>query len=255
MKRINMENTTNKISKNRSKAYPAYSLNEALNFLEKFIDYPMHRPISIETASKEIGINSKTKSFTYKISTAKQFGLITIIKGTGFCITEIGYKIIRPTEPEEEIQKYKINCFKLPPLYEKLISDYNGKSIPTSKIFENILMNNYGITPNVANLVASKFIETANELGVILNGILDLENPIKSNNKETNENLVSDANNVDTNLEKEEADALGEDSKLVIPMNNNRSAKLIMPQNVEKKEAEYVLQMINIMFKQLYDLN
>ena len=67
-----------KKTKQKSKEYPAVTLEQAIDFTRRFKDYPKSKPISYETAAKECGVSVGTKSFRYTISSAKQFGLLSI---------------------------------------------------------------------------------------------------------------------------------------------------------------------------------
>ena len=57
-----------KKTKPKSKEYPAVTLDQAIDFVKKFKDYPVSKPISYDVAAKECGVSSSTKSFRYTIS-------------------------------------------------------------------------------------------------------------------------------------------------------------------------------------------
>jgi len=178
-----------KKTKIKSKEYPAITLGKAIEFVEKLKDYPRNKPISYDTAAQALHIKPTTKSFTYTISASKQFGLITTSTGRTLSLTERAIRLVRPTEDEGTLLKLKIECFSLPKLYSNLLNEYSGKSIPPIERLENILVTSFGIAPNAANSAAMTFIESANEVCVIQNGILGLDVEIPTNTDAMDEDM------------------------------------------------------------------
>jgi len=55
-----------------------------------------------------------------------------------------------------------------PPVYKRLISDYNGKVLPSNdEMFTNLLMANYGMIKNSAEAAVKVFTRNAKSLGII----------------------------------------------------------------------------------------
>jgi len=245
----------NKKIKQKSKEYPAVTLGKAIEFIEALKGYPIGKPISYGTAATELKVSETTKSFRYTLSAAKQYGLIST-SGKVLTFLESANRIARPTEDEIVLKELKMECFSTPKIYSELIQEYKGRSLPPIKTLENILITNHGIAPNVANSAAQTFIDTANEVDAIKNGVVDLsiekvnisdeadENPGEApNTSEQQDNLLS--------FEKKE----GFEQPLTIPFGNQRKAILYMPTEITKADAEYAKIMILAMFKQLYDID
>jgi len=249
-----MENIEKK-SKPRSKEYPSYTLNQSIDFASRYINYPSDKPISYEVASKECGVSSKTKSFRYMLSSARQYGLIDTLKGETMRLQDVAKRLIRPTEDEETIRKIKIECFSSPKIYTDLILQYNGKSIPSVKTLSNVLANSYGIIGNVSESAAQTFFDSANEVGVVINGVLDTDasEPDFSQKKEEGKEKSLIINQPETLPPEKVQNQL--DEPLTIPFGDKRKALLYMPLDTTKTDAEYVLEMIKIMFKNLYQLD
>ena len=248
-----MENPE-KRTKIRSKEYPAVTMQKALSFIMNFKDYPRNKPISHETAAQVLKLKPSTKNFVYTLSAARQFGLITTTpSGKILTLTEYANRLVRPIEEENVLKKLKIKCFLLPKLYSELINEYNGKSLPSSERLKDILISNYGIAPNAANNAAINFIDSANEVGVIQNGVLNMsiemstfENTSSSLTNSTNVHVSTPLNNL-SQVPKNDFD-----TPLSIPFGDQKNALLYMPLSVEKEDAEYALDMIKLMFKNRY---
>lgn len=107
--------------------------------------------------AKKYGLNSPTaKSFTSKVSTCKQFGLITTSGGNTIQLTETCKRILFPTG--EDTSSIMRACFGMPALYTKLIAAYGGKAIPSQELLANILMNDHKIQKSVKDHAAKMFI-------------------------------------------------------------------------------------------------
>lgn len=246
--------------KSRSKEYPAVTLFQAIDFVSKFRDYPHGKPISYNAAAKECGVSSSTKSFRYTISTAKQFGLISTSPGLTFTLLEPAYRLVRPTESEAALKTLKIECFSSPKLYKELISEYEGKSVPSINTLENLLVNYHHILAGAAKGAAQKFIDSATELDLIQNGVLCLDVVTETSDVPlpTEETVASvevptveskQATPIDMQVQDDKA---GFAAPLNIPFGDARRAMLYMPLDATKEDAEYVKEMIDLMFKRVY---
>lgn len=155
----------------RSALYPIVTWEICIEFI-KLIDSLKFKQVSYNEVARKLGLsNVTTKSFTSKISTAKQFGLISTI-GKTIQLTEVAKKLLYPTEPDTSI--LAIECFKNPPLYAKLVERYEGKAVPSKEVLSNTLMMEYRITQSAKDNAAQVFLESAETLGLIQGGILML---------------------------------------------------------------------------------
>jgi len=250
--------TFDKQSKPKSREYPAITLNAAIDFIEKLKDYIPHKPISYEIAAKACGVKTTTNSFKYTLSSARQYGLISTSTGKIITFLEPSKQLTRPTEGTEALQMLKIECFKTPKLNGELITQLNKHSVPSIKTLENILVNQYGIMPAAVNVAATTFLETAEQIGIIQNGILDLDidnHPKNSMHQEELEDLSGTS--VAPSLPILKPDMPIETSEefaapLNISFGNERRAILYMPVDASQDDAIYVQEMISLMFKRVY---
>ena len=247
-----------KKSKPKSKEYPACTLEKSIEFVAKFKDYPPEKPISYDVAAKECNVSATTKSFASTLSAARQFGLIVTSTGRSFTLLPAALRLVRPTESANALRALKIECFSSPKLYSELITSYSEKSIPSVSTLENIMVTYHGILPAAAKKAAETFIDTANEVGVVQNGILDLNvKPVE----EQTAPVVSEVKNETTNTESisketSPSEDLAHTGEFASPLNisfgNKRRAVLYMPIDATQDDAEYVKDMIALMFKKVY---
>ncbi len=154
----------------KSAQYPKTTWNECIDFVKTVSTFNL-KAVSYSEVAKKYGLNSPTaKSFTSKVSTCKQFGLITTSGGNTIQLTETCRRILFPTG--EDTSSIVRACFGMPPLYTKLIAAYDGKAVPNKDLLANILMNDHKIQKSVKDSAAQAFIESAEQLGLIRGGIL-----------------------------------------------------------------------------------
>ena len=249
---------TEKTAKPKSREYPAVTLSGAIAFVERLKDFPQSKPISYESAAAACGVKMTTKSFKYTLSSAKQYGLIATSAGKTLTLLEPAKQFARPTKSQEELRLLKVECFKSPKLYAELIQEYEGHSLPQQQTLENILINQYSILPVVAKGAAATFITNATDIGVVQSGVLDLS-------IEESAAAADETPNADTPFDEARKDAAPvEDlpvggaefaAPLNIPFGDKRRAVLYMPMDATKEDAEYVRDMISLMFKRVYKVD
>lgn len=98
-----MENLDNK--RERSALYPTITVNECFEIVET-ISKIGGKVYSSGSIAQALGMSEKTNSFRAKISTLRQYGLISGIQGT-LKLTNISNEYLYPIEDE---QKKKLNC-------------------------------------------------------------------------------------------------------------------------------------------------
>lgn len=161
----------------RSARYPSASWGECVDFIRK-LDELGSRPVSLEILAQACGIkNPKTKSFQGKISSARMFGLIDV-KDRTVSLSSEGHALLYPTEPD--IHPLELELFSRPKLYRDLLDAYEGKSLPRKDLFENILVKNHGLSDISKKRAAECFIAGAEELGIMVNGVISYSDAIDS---------------------------------------------------------------------------
>lgn len=248
-----------KKNKPKSREYPAVTLSDTIAFVEKLRDYPQNKPISYESAATACGVKPTTNSFKYTLSSARQYGLIATSAGKTFTLLEPAKQFARPTKSQEELRLLKVGCFKSPKLYAELIQEYEGQSLPQQQTLENILINQYSILPAVAKGAATTFITNATEIGVVQSGVLDLsaeEGATAASEEKPTADTHSDVTGKDaTPIGDFPVEGVEFAAPLNIPFGDKRRAVLYMPIDATKEDAEYVKDMISLMFKRVYKVD
>ena len=234
--------TLNTKTREKSALYPAVSLSDCYEFISQ-IDSLGGKSVSYASILNLMGLTSPTtKSFLSRISASKQFGFITTGSSTAQ-LTDLARRILYPSAGEVEKQKLLIEAFSNPPLYAKLIGRFNDKAVPASGQLGNILMNEYRIIKQVKDNAAKCFLDSANYLGLLKNGILcmnevsDQPQPEVFSQEEQSENLDSTERiqKIDESVRSQEEGYLFE-----IPTMGKKTARFYIPGGVTEKDLDYI---------------
>jgi len=231
-------NTTS--TREKSALYPAVALNDCVGFIE-LIDKLGGKKVSYATILESMGITSPTtRSFLNRIGASKQFNLI-ITGGSTAQLTDTAKKILYPTNDESSMGLLR-TCFEKPPLYAKLVERFRDKALPNKTQLSNILLNEYRIIKNSKDNAAECFLNSAEYLGFVQNGILVLEGDV-------DKALVKP---IEAFVEKDRSDSEGTASQPVapllisasynfeIPTLSGSSARISIPNDVSKKDLDYI---------------
>jgi len=143
----------------KSRPYPPYSLEETLKFVE-IIEKLGGRNVSESVLLKELGIKQpRTRSFWGKVTSAKQFGLLTE-DGRNYTLTKRARLILHPKD-EENKRTILRDTFLTPELYKDLYKKFGGQQVPAPETLANILFHDHGLNVNVSSGAAKAFIESA----------------------------------------------------------------------------------------------
>jgi hypothetical protein len=231
-------------------SYPNATLEECLNFSEKIQKIAGKGTASLAAVAADLGVSLKTKSFTYLISAARQYGLIVKTK-EGLQLTDRARRILNPINPEE-LPGLRLEAFKSPPLYQQLIERYDGESLPPNESIENLMYNDLGISSFAKQKAAGVFIENVKYVNTVRNdGIFDVngtsEKDIVTTEEESDKgvdessfdqsNLFDMGNNDPTILEKQKKDNGITYHIVSIALVNGRVAKVSIPSNLSKEDA------------------
>lgn len=234
--------TLNKKPREKSALYPAVSISDCYEFIKQ-IDSLGGKSVSYASILDLMGLTSPTtKSFLSRIGASKQFGFITTGSSTAQ-LTDLARRILYPSSGEVERQKLLIEAFSNPPLYAKLIGRFKDKAVPVSGQLSNILMNEYRIIKQVKDNAAKCFLDSANYLGLLKNGVLcmdevsDQPQPEVFSQEEQSENLDSTERiqKIDESVRSQEEGYLFE-----IPTMGKKTARFYIPDGVTEKDIDYI---------------
>lgn len=238
----------------KSAAYPAVSISQCFDFI-KMVDDLGGKSVSYASVLDVMGLTSPTtKSFLNRVSASKQFGFVTT-GGSTIRLTDLAKRILYPSSGEGESQKLLMEAFKNPPLYKKLIDRFDGKAVPLQSQLGNILMNEYRIIKRVKDNAAKCFIESADYLGLLRNGVLCM-----NENEESISDTSDSAKQAETEEEhslipskEEQIPAKEEGYFFEIPTMGKKTARFYIPDGVTEKDIDYIKMYIENMLPVFLD--
>lgn len=160
-----------KKSRKRSSSYPAFSLGEIVESTKILKDKLGDGPYSREHMAVALGYKGVTGSSGAKIAACVHFGMLER-NGNTYSQSELANRFFNYLD-EQERSQILLEAFGKPTLYQKLITEYSGKSLPL--MLESIFVRNYGIQESVARGAVVNFKDSAEFVGALKNGVLNVE--------------------------------------------------------------------------------
>lgn len=160
-----------KKTRKRSASYPAFSLQEVIDATKSLKEKLGDGPYSREHMATALGYKGVTGSSGMKIASCVHFGLLER-NGNTYSQSELASRYFNYLSDDERTQ-ILVEAFGGPALYQKLIAEYNGKSLP--QMLESIFVRNYGIQENAARGAVANFRDSAEFVGALKNGVLNVE--------------------------------------------------------------------------------
>ena len=212
---IMSDTSTEKRTVNRSSAYPGSSLDQVVEAARTLRTNLGNGPYSRESAAKALGYSGVTGTSSTKIAACAHFGIL-VREGNAYKQSELANEIFNPQSEEERKVAIK-SAFRIPTLYAKLISAYEGKALPV--MLDNILVRQYGIQERASAEAAAIFKKSAEFAGVLSNGVLITDN---STDTETEPTSAVEGKNTNDGKQndplREDKPAPKYDSQLPVPI-------------------------------------
>ena len=148
----------------RSAAYPSYTLQHCIHLTEtiyKLFGNSVHIPR--EKISEKTSISYG--HLQTQLSSAGYYDLLDSRKNEGYKPSARFLQLYRP-KPDENLRELKIEAFKQPDLYAKIIREHNNKQLTVDGL-ATLLVRDYRIAENACEAAAGIFIENAKELSLI----------------------------------------------------------------------------------------
>ncbi len=160
-------------SKRRSGVqYPYYSLPVSLEFVRNIRE--LGNEILEDDARKHLDLSRSTKSWAYKLSSAKEFGLLQKAgrkDEARLILTDVAKRLLLPGD-EAETQAAMMKAFLQPPLYQGLYKRFVGAPIPPVDCLKNVLERDFFLLSSVTEIAAEAFIKSAEYAGLVSNNRL-----------------------------------------------------------------------------------
>lgn len=231
-----MENLDNK--RERSALYPTITVNECFEIVET-ISKVGGKVYSSGSIAQALGMSEKTNSFRAKISTLRQYGLISGIQGT-LKLTNISNEYLYPIEDEQK-KKAKLQAFLEVPLHKKIIEKFENQALPPADKLANVLLGKeFGLTKNTKDSAVDIFLKSLEQLNLLINGVLTLglqddENKVV----DTVENTMFQSEN---RTEERRSEMISSDKyyNFEIPTLSGEAAIIKIPQSVSAKDLDFI---------------
>lgn len=158
-----IEHTSGK--RERSARYPAAPLDEAIEFCRQIDELGVDGLTASQIATAMGYKNVKTNTFSGRLSSARQFGLVALAD-QNHSLTQLAKRIIHPLDPDEIPSLLQQAC-QSPTLFAELIKQYAGKRLPEPEILGNLLMHRHQITAAAKSAAAESFYASARFAGIL----------------------------------------------------------------------------------------
>jgi hypothetical protein len=159
------ESSPTRAKRERSTRYPGVPLAESVELCQ-FIQAKGLDGLTAADIATSLGYkNIKTNTFSAKLSSARQFGLLTL-KDEGYALTPLARAILHPVDPTETPRYYRQALLE-PPLYADLATQFADKKLPEATILGNVLYHNHQIIANAKQAAAESFLESARFAGAL----------------------------------------------------------------------------------------
>lgn len=170
----NKENSQTKIKRQRSTAYPAISIEEAILLNSKIIvAYPNKGIFDRKAAVNAIGFQTISGASTPRVAALVHYGLLEK-DPKGYKTSDLSERIAYPESDKEKTEAI-VEAVKHPKLFNALIDNYANKSLPEDKVLGSILIRSHGINPKVSKKVTQIFKDSIEFAGIYKNNTLKIE--------------------------------------------------------------------------------
>ena len=166
------DNIVIKKNRKRSASYPAFTLEEVIEATKTLKEKLGDGPYARDHMAVALGYKGVTGSSGSKIAACVHFGMLDR-NGNVYSLSDLAQRFFHYVSEEERAQVL-VEAFNKPSLYQKLMAEYGGKSLP--QMLESILIRNYGIQENAAGTAVANFRKSAEFVGVLKNGVLMFDN-------------------------------------------------------------------------------
>lgn len=249
------------------KSIPMLDFDTTLKFVRQLNDNYQDRLISQDDILKMLGLkNANTRSYTHKMTYAKDLGLLENNGSEMIQLTKLSKKIIYPeSENQKEINDLKIKAFENSEFNQELLNRFEKTKEPTEVTLANVLLNEFGVKDNLKNQAASSYLNSLSQLGLDNVNDKPVDKKSESNNEitedislfDSEDAIMSDAENsqqIDNNIsnnaaiKENKAELISLDYDINFSIKNSQTNVIIqIPRNMvgDKKQLELTKKMID----------
>ncbi|MEL6673520.1 MAG: hypothetical protein AAFR61_15055 [Bacteroidota bacterium] len=251
----------------RSKSFPAYTLQQSIDFASELRTSLGESYISIESIEDHKGV--KYDAFKQKLSSCNQYGLLEKKQRVGYKPTDLLKEILYPDNDKEKTEK-RIQAFSRPPFCDFIIRKYNNEIFPVKAGLRNIVIRHYGITENSVaksldvlykNIEELELLDSENRLVVPVPTFVDEVNSSftssigsRDHTGSVDQNSIPKTNDKEEDKVSDERDSINKNNdflEIPIHLDSNRSALLHVPRDLKPDELEYLKEVVEISLKRI----
>jgi hypothetical protein len=247
-----------KKSREKSVRYPAYGLEDCVEFLKMVHTIGGKKEAPVESVLSKLKVTTpENRRYKYLTSSAEIFGLIKKTNN-GITPTEFGTSIIYPLNGEEQRKQLFLDAFNSPQVYQKIIERYKDTILPDIETLKPIFYN-YGIAGNALDTAVNAFITSAKYAGALdqnnrllpstlENGITPSHQPPSGESqsaekpKEPVPPPLTKTNTAKDESEKQDSDVF----RFEIPTANGKKASILLPKDWEKEDIDLLVKLLRV---------
>jgi len=242
----------------RSSAYPSYTINFCVEFTKKF---HQHFGNSTYNQREEIAkvLKVSVGHMQTQLSSSVYYGLVDMKQKIGYKISASFLGIYKPIDEEEKHQAL-IDCLLRPELYKKLLKQFGNNTVPSVSALSTILFRNHNIAEAASEGAAETFIQNLRDLNIIdVDNYLLLDREIGGDDGEQNASAIKEPpKNNDFSIQVPEVkvyevpkksnvetlEEIPETYPILIPLKEGRLARLIVPKNYTNEDLNKITKFI-----------
>lgn len=131
--------------------YPRHTLERSLRVPKGILEQNAGRECTEKESATFIGVKYNRGPFTAELSSCIKYGLLKRPSPGHLMLTDISKKILRPQDPESEINGLREAVQKAPEISD-VYNHYRGENLPDEEFFNNALVDKFNLPEtNVAD--------------------------------------------------------------------------------------------------------
>ncbi len=226
-----------RVRRERSAPYCAVTIYDCLEFIQMIGKFGKE-VIPYADILSEMGLNCPTtRSFLSRISSSKQFGLITTGANKAQ-LTDLGMQVLRASS-EQDRRQLLADAFAKPLLNAKLIKRFRGKPLPSEEQLAELLVKEYHIIDQVKEIAAYSFLESVKELDLLEGQVLCID---RAEEAPKTEQMPAPAAAEDDLLPVIPSDSARSDTGYTMEIQtlSGKAARFYLPGDMTAKDIEYL---------------
>jgi len=248
----------------RSRSYPYYSLEKALEISKMIHEIGGNGVAPVESILSEMNIKSdQNKRYSYLTSSAKQYGLIEN-ENDGFKTTQLAISILYPSnDNDSKVIISRKRAATNPELYKEILLQYNGSILPKNEFLENNFIQK-GIINSVVEVAVQSFLDTIKFAEIIneeqrisiderfLDQNVEIEkiNTIKPENSKMVYSKIIHEPLINEELHEKPVQEINQKEinnafNLEIPLNSGKKAYINIPKEITEEEIRIIKNFID----------